>query len=250
MMRAIVVALIVSASVPRLAAADESGDAEQLYNQGQAAFDATRYDDAVTAWQKSFELSHEPGLLFNLGQAYRLRAHDGDCARAAAAYRKFIAQDPMSPQRSIAEGFASDTEKCAAAEKPVTTPAAPVQPPIGPRESGSSRLGRTTQIAGIAVAAGGVALVATGLYFGHQASSLGDEVSAACADGCDWAVFGPKDAEGRRAQRKQYIAGGLGIAAIAGGAVLFWLGSRTHAPSPIAVVPRPGGAGITWSGSW
>jgi tetratricopeptide (TPR) repeat protein len=250
MTRAIVIALVAS-MVPRLAVADESSEAEQLYNQGQAAFDAKRYDDALAAWHRSFELSREPGLLFNLGQAYRLRAQTGDCARAATAYRKFIAQDPMSSQRQIAEGFASDSEKCAAAEQPVsTTTTTIVQAPIELGGPSRGKAGRTKQIAGITIAGGGVLLVATGLYFGRKASSLGDEVTTACTGGCDWAVYGPKDADGRSAEGKQYIYGGLGVAAIIGGAVLVWLGSHERAASPIAVVSRRDGAGIVWSGSW
>ena len=35
--------------------------------------------------------SIDPALLFNIGQAYRLRAWTGDCSRAADAYKKFIA---------------------------------------------------------------------------------------------------------------------------------------------------------------
>ena len=45
MMRAIVVALIVSASVPRLAAADESGDAQRFTRNIESA-----YRSAWKAW--------------------------------------------------------------------------------------------------------------------------------------------------------------------------------------------------------
>lgn len=251
MTRAIVVALIVSTFVARLAVADEASEAEQLYNQGQAAFEAKRYDDALAAWQKSFDLSKEPGLLFNLAQAYRFRGQQGDCAKAATAYRKFIAQDPLSSQRQVAETFAADTEKCAASEKSLSnTTTAAVAAPTEPGRSGTETSGRGKQVAGIAMAGGGVLLVATGLYFGNKASSLGDEVTEACADDCDWAVYGPKDADGRSAETKQYIFGGLGVAAILSGAVLYVLGSRNQAPSPIAIDARRNGAGIVWSGSW
>lgn len=248
MTRAIVVALIASTLVARLAVADGTSDAEELYNEGQAAFDARRYDDAVAAWQKSFELSNEPGLQFNLGQAYRRRGNVGDCAKAVAAYRKFIAQDPMSAQRKVAEAFAADAEKCAASETAPSPTTAPIPAPNDPASSDRGASG--TQVAGVAMAGGGVLLVATGLYFGHKASSLGDEVTSACGTGCDWAVFGPKDADGRSAQTKQYIFGGLGVAAILGGAVLYWLGARNQAPAPIAIDARRDGADIVWSGSW
>jgi tetratricopeptide (TPR) repeat protein len=249
--RALVFAVLASLSVPARAGAGGPGDAEQLYNQGQAAFDAKRYDDALVAWQKSFDLSHEAGLQFNLAQAYRLRGQKGDCASAATAYRKFIAQDPMSSRRPIAERFAADSEKCAAAENPVSvTATAPEVPPNDPGTAGSPASGRGKRIAGLALVGGGALLVATGFYVGHTATALGDEVTSACTGGCDWAVYGPKDADGRRAQRNQYIFHGLGVAAVLGGSVLYWLGSRERAPSRIAIVPRVDGAAVAWSGSW
>lgn len=249
MKRALVLAALALLSVSTRAGADEPGEAEQLYNQGQAAFDAKRYGDALAAWQKSYDLSHEPGLLFNLAQAYRLRGQKGDCAHAAVAYRKFIAQEPMSSRRSIAERFATDSESCAAAETPTTT-TAPDVTSSDAGASGRSPSGRGKQIAGIAIVGGGALLVATGFYFGHEATSLGDEVTRACASGCDWAVYGPKDADGRDAQRNQYIFHGLGITALVGGSVLYWLGSRERATPRMAIVPRPDGAAVTWSGAW
>src|SRR5213083_2422043 len=80
-------------------------EAEQAYEQGQAAFDAGRFGDAVVAWERSYELSKEPVLLFNLGQAYRQRHGPGDCAKALAAYKRFIELVPEAVQRPLAEGF-------------------------------------------------------------------------------------------------------------------------------------------------
>lgn len=232
---------------------------EQLYEQGQAAFDAEKYDAALTAWQRSYELSHEPGLLFNIAQAYRLRRQKGDCGKAAEAYRQFLAKDPDSSQHQIAEGFAADAAKCAAAERtaapsqlqtsqPIEQQAV-VQHPIDSTDE-EPATGRTKKIAGLAVAGSGIVLVATGLYFGHQASSLGDEVENACWNGCDWAVYGSKDADGRSAQTLQYVFEGFGAAAIIGGAVLYWLGSRERASMPIAITSRRDGAAIVWRGAW
>ncbi len=251
MRRTLVLVALAVLSMPARAGADEPGEAEQLYNQGQAAFDAKRYGDALAAWQKSFDLSHEPGLLFNLAQAYRLRGQKGDCAQAAIAYRKFIAQDPMSSRRSIAERFATDSERCAAAENPA--PVAAAAPAVTSTDAGPSAgppTGRGKRIAGIAIVGGGALLVATGFYLGHQATSLGNEVTSACASGCDWAVYGPKDAEGRRAQRNQYIFHAVGVAALVGGSVLYWLGSRERATPRVTLVPRADGAAVAWSGSW
>ncbi|HEV7559138.1 MAG TPA: tetratricopeptide repeat protein, partial [Kofleriaceae bacterium] len=85
--------------VARTAAA-QPNDAEHLYTEGQKAYDDKRYDDALAAWEKAYELSHLPGLVFNLAQAYRLH---GDCDKAVETYQKFIDLDPKSKQRTAAE---------------------------------------------------------------------------------------------------------------------------------------------------
>jgi hypothetical protein len=257
MTRLIAFAVLVLAS--GIAAADET-NAEKLYEQGQVAFDAKRFDEAISAWEQSYELSKEPDLLFNIGQAYRQRGKPGDCTKAFTSYQKFIELAATSEQRPVAEGFAVELKACAIHEAPAPI-AAPIAvpsptpimalvtaPPLIEPSNGT-RSGRTEKIAGFTLAGGGVALVATGFYFGHRASSLGNEVTSTCAKGCDWAVYGPKNTDGRSAQTKQYVFDGLGAAAIVGGGIMYWLGTREGAPS-IALATHRGGAVVTWSGSW
>jgi hypothetical protein len=131
--------------------------------------------------------------------------------------------------------------------KPIPGPiATPQSPPV---EDANLHAGRTKKIVGGALVGGGVALVATGVYFGHRASSLSGEITRACFDGCDWAIYGPKHAAGQSAERLQYVFDGLGAATLIGGGVLYWLGHR-EAASSIALVPQPKGAAIAWSGTW
>jgi tetratricopeptide (TPR) repeat protein len=252
MTRSIVASLIALALTNRVAMPD-APDAEKLYAQGQAAFDADRFDEAVSAWRRSYELSKEPGLLFNVAQAYRHRGKPGDCAKALDAYKKFVELQPTSAQRSVAEGFMAEMQTCASAEASTTRP--PIGPPpvvVRPSTSHDTATnpGRTKRIVGVAVAGGGVAIFATGLYFGIRASSLNDEVAKACSMRCDWGLYRAKDAEGKSAERNQYIFFGLGGAAIAAGGVLYWLGSRERSSSMVSAAPRTNGAEITWSGSW
>jgi hypothetical protein len=253
--RLILIALVALAAVSTTAAADDPTEAEQRYDQGQAAFDANRFDDAVSAWERSYELSKQPALLFNLGQAYRQRRKPGDCARAREAYKKFRELDATSDKRTVAQGFATEMEKCAASETLVPPPTAAAPPmtnalEVEPRRDAPTNPERTTGIAGLAVAGGGAALLVTGIYFGHRASSLGDEVTKACATGCNWTDYAAKDADGRSDQNKQWIFAGIGAAAIVSGGVLYWLGSQEHTAVPIAITSHRDGAVITWSGSW
>ena len=275
---AIVVALVVVAPVVAPGVAHAESEAERLYEQGQDAYDELRYDDALAAWQRSYALSKLPALLFNIAQAQRLRGKPGDCTRATANYRKFIAALPKSSERPTAEGFIAELAPCV--EREAKTPA-PVPPAVvrddrtpvagtGEATSGTTGgtattrptpatlparrdegAGRGKRVAGYALGGAGVALVLTGVYFGAKARRLGDEVSDECSDGCDWNLVKDKDAEGKSAERTQYILYGVGLGVVAAGGVLYYLGGRERSASTVAVTPTAsGGAAISWSGAW
>jgi tetratricopeptide (TPR) repeat protein len=249
-------ALIVLVALTTFAFAES--EAERYYNQGQAAYDNAQYDDALTAWQKSYQLSKLPGLLFNIAQAQRLRAKPGDCTQAVANYKKFIQLQPKSSERPTAEGFLAELGSCDRDKPPpvivtppeaVTPPAitAPLQqPPL--RESGGG--GRGKRFAGYALGGAGALLVVTGVYFGAKARRLGNEVSDECADGCDWNLVKDKDAEGKSAETTQYILYGVGAGALVVGGVLWWMGHSESKSSSVAVTPTAGGAAVSWGGAW
>jgi len=227
----------------RATAGAQVGEAEQLYVAGQQAYDERRYDAALLAWTRSYEISKLPGLLFNIAQAYRLRGLPGDCAKSSESYREFLRLDPSSPQRTTAEGFLRELEVCGVA--PTTPPGATPQSET-PRTGGD---GSGKRLAGYVVGGGGIAIGLVGAYFGTKASRLGKEVTDACRNGCDWSVVGEKDADGRSAARTQWILYGVGASAVVAGGVLYWLGSRDRSAA-VAVIPHASGAAITWSGSW
>ncbi len=209
--------------------------AEDLYAEGQRAYDSAAYATAVAKWTQSYELSRAPALLFNVAQAQRLY---GDCVHALATYKRFVEIDPKSDQRALADVFVKELEpKCGTSTR---TPNL---------ERPSAKPGRPLKIAGLAVGGGGVALVATGLLLGRHANTLGDEVSRACSQTCDWAEQKDKDARGRRYATTGYVLDTVGLAAIAAGAVTYYLGVRKDS---VVVVPQPheGGVVVTWSGQW
>lgn len=232
------IALIVGVlgTLKHTALADPKPTAEDLYYEGQAAYGRADYAAAITKWQASYRLSGENLLLFNIAQAYRL---SGDCARALAAYRRFVALEPAAAQRALAESFVREMEpQCGAAR------AAPAEP-IAPTED----TGRSLRRAGLVTAGAGVAAIAIGLAFGRRASSLGDEVTRACVVSCDWAILMGKDAAGRRDAAIGYVLDVVGLAALVGGAATYHLGRRRGA---LTVVPRSRaeGAVLLWGGRW
>jgi hypothetical protein len=103
--------------------------------------------------------------------------------------------------------------------------------------------GRPLRIAGLATAGAGVAALAAGAVFGLQARSKGDSVSTANR-------FDPNaDSAGRRAQTLQYVFYGIGGAAVATGAVLFYFGiDRSDERAALAPVVTPGGFALVARG--
>lgn len=227
-------------SVTLLARVAHADDAEKLYNDGQAAYDAKRYDDAIAAWGKAYEASRLPALIFNLAQAHRLAGH---CAKAVEAYKKFLSLDPSSDERPSAEQFMRELEPCPAPAPRTVTP--PEQKPvirIEDRGAGRRR-------AGLIVGGAGLAVFATGLYFGNQASSIANEIETACEMGCEWAPLADRDATGRRAQTLQYVFYAIGAAGLVGGTSLYLLG-RSARETRVIVSTPPGGATVGVAGSF
>lgn len=218
--------------------------AEELFDAGQRAYDAGDYTLAIDRWEASYQLSREPGFLFNLGQAHR-RA--GNCARALSSYRQFVTADPTSDRRSLVDELVRELEaKCGASQQPDPPPIA-TQPDT--RRTVTTDTGRNLRIAGLVTSGGGAVIVVTGLLFGRRARAIGDDVSAACSPSCDWSEQRDPDARGRRSATIGYTLDGIGLAAIATGAVLYMIGRRDGA---VIIAPRPheGGGEFSWSTSW
>ncbi|MBA2543304.1 MAG: hypothetical protein H0V17_26920 [Deltaproteobacteria bacterium] len=225
-------------------ASAQAPDAEQLYKDGQAAYDSKRYDDAIAAWSKSYELSRLPALVFNLAQAHRLAGH---CTKAVDSYKKFLSLDPQADEKSAAEQFLRELEPCKQEPKPIV-----VKPRVEilPSGMGSYRIedrGGGKRTFGVITGAAGIALFATGLYFGNRATSLANEIEAACELGCEWSTLEAKDASGRQAATLQYVFYGVGATAVVGGTVLYLLGARAR-ETRVVIEPTSGGATASISG--
>jgi hypothetical protein len=107
--------------------------------------------------------------------------------------------------------------------------------------------GHGKRIAGLAFVGGGIAIAATGLYFGSRAQALADDVRKTCGTSCAYPSIRDKDQEGRRDETIQWILYGAGAAAVVTGGILYLTGKRS---SSVAVAPHGDGAVVTLSGHW
>lgn len=58
----------------------------QLYQAGETAFAAGEYDSALQLFESAYELSHRPGLLYNMGHSADRLRRDQDAIRWFEAY--------------------------------------------------------------------------------------------------------------------------------------------------------------------
>ncbi|MCB9593751.1 MAG: tetratricopeptide repeat protein [Sandaracinaceae bacterium] len=214
-------AALVFVSVPwassALAQVDSASDARalQLYEAGSAAYTEGRYEDSVDAWSEAYRLSPRPLLLYNLANAYERLGRYADAAQMLEGYL------PSSQPNERATLQTRITNLRTRAES---------EPPRQRSGGGTGGL----LVPGIAVAAGGVALVAAGVVFGVLALDARDGVQggadAPCRESTDGALYCTGGAEGQIADAELYalladigmIGGGVVAAA---GLVLLIVGA-------------------------
>jgi len=100
--------------------------AKQAYEEALRAFNLGQWDEAVAGFQKSYKLSGDAALLFNVAQAQRQAGH---VKEAIIAYKAFLRERPATPNREMIEAKIKDLEASAeaktAAQKPGASPAQP-----------------------------------------------------------------------------------------------------------------------------
>lgn len=205
-------------------------DARVYFDQGRAAYEAGKFDEAARAFRRAYVLSPRFALLYNIGQA-ELRA--GRDQLAIEAFEAYLRHAPMDdPRRGEVEERArvlhsmgvrgESTEAPTLAPPPSDQEPASPTPVIAPESApatnadestGSSKLAPWLVVGGGAVAmVGGAVLMAVGL---SNASDVTD-----APDGTRWS-----DIEGSASSANTLWGVGLGlvgIGAVATGLGLFW----------------------------
>jgi tetratricopeptide (TPR) repeat protein len=118
----------------------EQGEAERkardLYAQGEAAFKAGRYDEALTEFEAGFAAVPRAGFVLNIGHVYR---KTGKLWNARSAYKKYLLMEPDSKFRDNVLAVIAEIDSALAeeerAEVPVESPARSIAlapPPTAP----------------------------------------------------------------------------------------------------------------------
>jgi hypothetical protein len=174
------------------AAADDASDelARRHFDSGAAYLEESDYENALKAFQKSYDLSHRPEILLNIATVQERR---GDLAAAIAALQAYLAADPQSERAETTRLRIQNLQKrldeaAAAAAPPAPTPppppppaaAPPPPPPAPPPKSEPDRMP-----AYVAFGVGGVGLVTavvTGIIANGKYQDAKDHCSPHCTD--------------------------------------------------------------------
>jgi tetratricopeptide (TPR) repeat protein len=218
------------------------------YQRATRAYDLQKYQEAIEEYQKAYEISGDPPMLYNIGQAYRLADQPGEAVRY---YRRFLQRMPNARNREDVERKIADQEKlieerrkAAAAvapppPPPVTKsppiveikppppeppPPPPPPPPVVPAEPPS----HARTVVGWSLIAAGVIADGVAIYEGYRAKQKGDELTRASKND---EVFDPQVEEDGKNANIAAIALGIGgtAVAIAGAIVLITSGGSDDA---------------------
>jgi tetratricopeptide (TPR) repeat protein len=224
--------------------ADKRRRAGKHVEEGDRYKEAGEYDKAAREYEKAYDLVPHPELFFNLAQVYRL---GGKKEKALEYYERYLAVQPNGRAAPQARTFARQLRKALGKSReegagPGAGPGAGSGSESGSgsgSESGSEsggdvtrrvdrdRPGRVLRIAGMASAGAGLVALAVGVKYGLDARRISDDLSANDVMWTDELLA--TQAEGKRAERRMFIATGLGAAFVAGGAVLYYLGHSARA---------------------
>jgi len=222
--------------------------AKTLFEKAEVHFSVQEFSKALLLYKESYKAHPLPELLYNMGQCCRFM---GQCKKARLYYEQFLLKRPKSKQRGAIKKLIERCEAEAGASRPTggqASPAAggqaeepPAPPPGGadrPDET-SAGVSRAWFWSGVGVTA---ALLATAAGTGIAALVMNDEYLDP-----DTSVDRATDIRetGPALEKTFWATLGIGVAAAAGTAVLFWL-SRAGSQED-SDAPAPSQAAITFS---
>lgn len=267
-MRGLALALVV---LPSLALADPTPKDQQkagdLVKQAIAKSQAGEHQAAISLYSEAYKIIPQPLLLSNIGSEYQQIEHKE--VEALGYFCKYLAADPNGTNVGFATAQAKtlyiklggvtdvkDEDVCKPIQKPA--PAVETKPDMTPIDTSPTPAPSTPPIAeggtktsplryvGIGVAAVGVGMFGYGTYEGLQAKSISDEISNHPKSEPWDANIKAREQEGKDAEKKQIIFMAAGGAAVAAGAVMFFVfAPKTATEHAVAVAPTTNGF-VAW----
>lgn len=122
---AVVAGVLALRATPALAE-PSPGDAREIAEMARRSYNLGRWLEAIDGFERAYQMTGDPALLFNLAQAHRQLDHVPEALRF---YRSYLRERPNGPDRAIAQEQIAELER----RRP---PAA--RPPAVPLESATA----------------------------------------------------------------------------------------------------------------
>jgi hypothetical protein len=197
--------------------------------------------EGVALLAELFTETRDPNYIYNQG---RCLERNGKNVEALLSFREYlrIAGDLPDAEKKDVERHIAELQAASAAQEPnapplerATEPAGNVEVELPKAETPATSSGAGLRTAGIVTASVGAAAVIAGVVFGLQARSIESEVTS---DNNRQTYDRKKYDRGRLYANLQWVGYGVGGAALAGGALLYYFGYRAaHTPAALALVP-------------
>jgi tetratricopeptide (TPR) repeat protein len=241
-MTRIAVIVVVVAIAARASAQPVDPTAADRARAGAEYFRVGNFEAALAEYRAAFELDRDAAHLYAMAAIEQQR---GGCAAAIELYQQFIATEPPAEDIAAAEAAIEVCRDKLGISEPVPPEPGPTEAPVrrDPPPPATTRVYRPfyRDVLGDALAVGGLAGVITSGVFvvraRSAASSAGEPGRSQDEYDADW-----QRARDRR--RVAWIAGGIGVALIAG-AVVRWVTADRWREVPVDVRPTADGEGAT-----
>ena len=254
------VALVAALFGASAARADDADKAREHYSVGLRAYDLGRYDEAIAEFEQAYRYKDAPGLLYNIGQAYRLsnRPEEAlryyrtylekkpDAANAADVQTKIDRLVAILEERKAANPAPTETARPVVAAAPAVTSAPPVShsistaraPSLAPvpastkaapaeavaAKAPGDRYWTARRVGWLATGIGAAAL-ALAVYFGVEARGATADMESAAAAGRPFDAS--VEAKGNRAQTLSRVFLASAVVGFGTGGILLGMSGRT-----------------------
>lgn len=189
--------------------------AKDLFEKGEAFFrlgeqDPANYDKAIVEFESAYKLFPSPVFILNIAQAHRLRNNK---TQARQEYQRFLREAPNHPNAGEVRKLLPELDREIEAEKTARA------------DRRIDAVGSGKRLAGLLTMAVGLAAGGVGIFYWNRSRTLNNEI-----EGVDDAWTDPlidkNNNKGPLANKLAYGFGLGGVAVLAGGATLYFLGRR------------------------
>ncbi len=243
--------------------AEARAQAKKYFDQGALDYTQGNYEAAVEAWQKSYDLSKEPLIFENIGNAYERLGKPKEARDALSKWREVAPPEEHTIlDRRIANldqriQREEEEERRKKAEEEELKKRADAHGPGG----GEVARGPAFSIPGVIIGSVGLAAVIAGVAVDGAAASKRPDASTACKKSGTSQLCLASAKDDIKTSNTLAVAGDvtwiIGAAAVATGGVLLLTYKRPTSKEPpktgrVDVVPvaGPGGGGLFLEGRW